>query len=79
MRVWVGLNTSLCLTTTGSRKALASGATLTECRAELLSCLQDWLLAKLRQREPVPESDGMNLVTASSDECHEMMEPAING
>ena len=68
-----------CLTTTGSRKAIASGATLEECGAELLSGLQDWLLARFREREPVPESDGRNLVTALRDERYEMMEPAIDG
>ena len=68
-----------CLTTTGSRKAIASGATLTKCGAELLSCLQDRLLARWRKRKLVPESDGRNLVTALSDERYEIMEPAIDG
>ncbi len=43
------------------RIVLASGSTLEECRAELLSCLEDWLLVRLRQSMPVPELDGMAL------------------
>lgn len=49
---------------------LASGSTLEECRAELLSCLEDWLLFRLRQSLPVPELDGVTLeVEMISEMC----------
>ncbi|MCX6607356.1 MAG: hypothetical protein NTV52_27750, partial [Acidobacteria bacterium] len=54
------------------RIVLASGPTLEECRTELRSCLQDWLLVRLRQSKPVPEFDGISLAAELSDESTEL-------
>ncbi len=62
------------------RIVLASGPTLEDCRAELNSCLQDWLLARLRHSEPVPEFEGINLASGLSNGAQLLeLEPAIDG
>ena len=46
----------------GLRGVWASARTLEDCRAELQSVLEDWLLLKLRKRELIP---GLRLPTIS--------------
>jgi predicted RNase H-like HicB family nuclease len=42
----------------------ASGPTVEECRAELRSALQDWILFELLNGFSVPPVDGIDLMTA---------------
>ncbi len=41
--------------------AIAFGKTLQECKREMRSVLEDWLLVKLRHGDPLPTIDGINL------------------
>lgn len=39
----------------------ANGKTVEECRKELIEVLEDWLLLKLRDRDPVPVVKGIEI------------------
>jgi len=39
----------------------ATGATVESCRRELLEVLEEWLLLKLKDEDPIPTVDGMKL------------------
>ena len=39
----------------------ANGNTIEECRTELLEVLEEWLILKLRDNDPIPEIEGVNL------------------
>jgi len=39
----------------------ANGKTVEECRKELITVLEEWLILKLRDNEPVPEVNGIKL------------------
>jgi len=39
----------------------SNSQTLEECREELQSVLEGWLILKLRDRDPIPEIDGLSL------------------
>ena len=39
----------------------AQATTLEECREELSSALEDWLLFSLSRHQPIPELDGIDL------------------
>lgn len=39
----------------------AQGETLEECREELMSTLEDWILFSLTRQQPVPVIDGIDL------------------
>ncbi|GBD97996.1 hypothetical protein BMS3Abin07_00003 [bacterium BMS3Abin07] len=39
----------------------ANGKSVEECRKELLEVLDEWLILKLRDRDPVPELGGIDL------------------
>jgi len=39
----------------------ANGNTVEECRTELLKVLEEWLILKLRDNDPVPEIEGIDL------------------
>ena len=41
--------------------ALAEGASEDECRTELASALEDWVLFSLRRQRPVPTVEGIDL------------------
>lgn len=41
--------------------AIAFGRTLRECKREMRSVLEDWLLVKLRHGDPLPIIDGIDL------------------
>lgn len=38
----------------------ANAETVEDCRRELISVLEEWIILKLRDGEPVPEVDGLN-------------------
>ena len=39
----------------------ANGNTIEECRTELLEISEEWLILKLRDNDPIPEIEGVNL------------------
>lgn len=39
----------------------ANGNTVEECRKELIEVLEDWLLLKIRDRDPVPVVNGIEI------------------
>ena len=39
----------------------ANGNTVEECRTELLEVLDEWLILKLRDNDPIPEVEGVDL------------------
>ena len=43
----------------------ASGETVEKCRKELLEVLEEWLILKIRDNDPVPEFEGIRLVAES--------------
>ena len=44
----------------------ANGATVEACRQELLEVLEEWLVLKLRDRDPIPAIDGVQLPIAQA-------------
>ena len=46
----------------GCQGVWATGKSLEECREELESALEDWILFRLSQQLPVPVIDGIDLV-----------------
>jgi predicted RNase H-like HicB family nuclease len=45
----------------GFRGVWANGKTVEECRNELITVLEEWIILKLRDREPVPEVEGLRV------------------
>ena len=45
----------------GFRGVWANSNTVEECRKELISVLEEWLILKLRDQNPIPEIDGLSL------------------
>ncbi len=45
----------------GFKGVWANGNTIEECRNELISVLEEWLVLKLRDKETIPQIDGMKL------------------
>jgi predicted RNase H-like HicB family nuclease len=39
----------------------ANATSVEECRRELLEVLEEWLILKIRDRDPVPELEGISL------------------
>ena len=39
----------------------ANAATVEECRHELMEVLEEWLVLKIRDREPIPEIEGVTI------------------
>ncbi len=39
----------------------ADGNTVEQCRTELLEVLEEWLILKLRDKDPIPEVEGVGL------------------
>ena len=39
----------------------ADGNTVEQCRTELLEVLEEWLILKLRDKDPIPEVEGVDL------------------
>ena len=44
----------------------ANGGTIEECRAELLEVLEEWLILKLRDSDPIPRLEGLDLEVLES-------------
>ena len=44
----------------------ANGATVEVCRQELLEVLEEWLVLKLRDRDPIPAIDGVQIPIAQA-------------
>ena len=45
----------------GFRGVWANGKTVEECRRELLTVLEEWIILKLRDGDSIPEVDGFRL------------------
>ncbi|MDL1957976.1 MAG: type II toxin-antitoxin system HicB family antitoxin [Deltaproteobacteria bacterium] len=45
----------------GFRGVWANGKTVEERRKELITVLEEWIIFKLRDRDPIPEVDGFRL------------------
>ena len=45
----------------GFRGVWANGKTIEECRKELITVLEEWIILKLRDRDPVPEVDSFKI------------------
>jgi predicted RNase H-like HicB family nuclease len=45
----------------GFRGVWANGKTVEECRNELITVLEEWLILKLRDKDPIPEVDGLRV------------------
>ena len=43
------------------RGVWANGKTVEECRKELISVLEEWIILKLRDSDPLPEIDGITV------------------
>lgn len=39
----------------------ASGVSVEECRKELIEVLEEWLILKLRDKDPIPKVDGLKI------------------
>jgi len=39
----------------------ANGKTVEECRHELMEVLEEWLVLKIRDRDPIPEIEGVTI------------------
>jgi predicted RNase H-like HicB family nuclease len=45
----------------GFRGVWASGKSIEECRKELITVLEEWLVLKLRDKDPIPAVDGLEV------------------
>ena len=45
----------------GFKGVWSNGNTVEECRTELLDVLEEWLILKLRDNDPIPEVEGVDL------------------
>jgi len=45
----------------GFRGVWANGRNIEECRKELLTVLEEWLVLKLRDKDPIPAVDGLKV------------------
>ncbi|MGB9700868.1 MAG: type II toxin-antitoxin system HicB family antitoxin [Thermodesulfobacteriota bacterium] len=45
----------------GFQGVWANAKTVEECRQELMEVLEEWLILKIRDQEPIPEIDGFSL------------------
>ena len=45
----------------GFRGVWANGKTIEECRKELITALEGWIILKLRDGDPIPEVDGFRV------------------
>jgi predicted RNase H-like HicB family nuclease len=45
----------------GFQGVWANSNTVEECRKELITVLEEWLVLKLRDQNPIPEIDGLTL------------------
>ena len=47
---------------TGFKGVWANALTLEECRSELIEVLEEWLLLKVKDNDPIPTIDGKNII-----------------
>ena len=52
------------------RGVWAQAKTLEDCRRELLEVAEDWLFLKIRDRDPLPALDGVDLNLKATAEAH---------
>jgi len=45
----------------GFKGVWANGKRVEECRKELISVLEEWIILKLRDKDPIPEVDGLRV------------------
>jgi len=45
----------------GFQGVWANAASVEECRSELIEVLEEWLMLKIKDNDPVPEVDGINI------------------
>jgi len=45
----------------GLRGVWANGKTVEKCRKELVTVLEEWIILKLRDDDPIPEIDGFTI------------------
>ncbi|MBW1692242.1 MAG: type II toxin-antitoxin system HicB family antitoxin [Deltaproteobacteria bacterium] len=45
----------------GFRGVWANGKSVEECRKELITVLEEWLVLKLRDKDPIPAVDGLKV------------------
>jgi predicted RNase H-like HicB family nuclease len=45
----------------GFKGVWANGDSVEECRKELLDVLEEWLVLKLRDKDPIPKVDGLKI------------------
>jgi len=45
----------------GFRGVWANGENVEECRKELITVLEEWLVIKLRDKDPIPAVDGLKV------------------
>ena len=45
----------------GFKGVWANGKSVEECRKELISVLEEWIILKLRDKDPLPEIDGLTV------------------
>ena len=45
----------------GFRGVWANAETVEECRHELMEVLEEWLVLKIRDRDPIPEIEGIRI------------------
>ena len=45
----------------------ATGMTIEDCRKELIEAIEEWIVAKLQWRQPIPSIAGRTIATASKE------------
>lgn len=45
----------------GFRGVWSNGKSVEECRKELITVLEEWIILKLRDKDPIPEIDGLKV------------------
>ena len=45
----------------GLKGVWSNGKTVEECRKELITVLEEWIIIKLRDNDPIPEIDGFTV------------------
>lgn len=45
----------------GFQGVWANASTLEECRSELIEVLEEWLFLKIKDNDPIPNVDGINI------------------
>jgi predicted RNase H-like HicB family nuclease len=45
----------------GFKGVWSNGKSVEECRRELITVLEEWIILKLRDKDPIPEIDGLTV------------------